>query len=326
MLFHFLNWQQFSIKSSLTKIPEPYNLRLRLINFLRVKDLQAANFIELIVFNSKNPKINSFYKQLINLGLIHLISVSGFHLSLLSSIIYKILKKRLRLAKITSFFVCLFYGFLLGYGFAILRVLVASFLNFFKFTKSSNQPLLKTVLSGLIILLINPFAVNNLGFQLSFLGTIVLCSMLYANHWSKIILAIITSLLINFLSAPIILKLNQKIHLLIIFNSWIFTPIISFYYIASLLLYPFWFLWPYLDWFYLSLQSSVDLLAQLNWYFELKNNLPITIYFLYYLLFFIILLVWIHYYQLKAIDFLKHDHHSFSRSRVNQFTITQNSW
>ena len=144
--------------------------------------MQTAKFIELIVFNSKNPKINSFYNQLINLGLIHLISVSGFHLSLLSSIICKILKKQLRLAKITSFLVCLFYGFLLGYGFAVLRVLVASLLNFFKFTKSSNPPLLKTVLSGLIILFINPFVVNNLGFQLSFLGTIVLCSMLYANH------------------------------------------------------------------------------------------------------------------------------------------------
>lgn len=59
---------------------------------------------------------------------------------------------------------------------------------------------------------------------------------------------------------------------------------------ASLLLYPFWFLWPYLDWFYLGLQTSVDLFAQLNWYFELKNNLPIAIYFVYYLLFFIILL------------------------------------
>lgn len=94
MLFNFLNWQQFSIKSSLAKIPEPYNLRLRLIHFLRAKDLQTAKFIELIVFNSKNPKINSFYHQLINLGLIHLISVSGFHLSLLSSIIDKILKKR----------------------------------------------------------------------------------------------------------------------------------------------------------------------------------------------------------------------------------------
>lgn len=41
---------------------------------------------------------------------------------------------------------------------------------------------------------------------------------------------------------------------------------------ASLLLYPFWFLWPYLDWFYLGLQTSVDLFTQLNWYFELKNN------------------------------------------------------
>lgn len=120
-------------------------------------------------------KENLTYGQrdfLADLGVIHLICISGFHIALLFSLIYKKLSFKLALV------ICLVYVILVGASASSIRALIMiTILKSSKKIFKTYDPLSSISFSAIIILILMPYSLFSMGFLLSFGGTlgILLC-------------------------------------------------------------------------------------------------------------------------------------------------------
>lgn len=166
-------------------------------------------------------------------GISHLFAISGMHISLLSSILLKILKK-IRIPSNTRYFITnLFligYLFLTGFSPSILRgVLFFLFFSinkiYYFYIKSVN--IFIFVLS--IVLLINPFYIYDVGFLYSFIisfSYIVLGS--YMNKFSNYVFKLFISSFVAFIvSFPITIYYFYQVNLLSILYNLFYVPFIS---------------------------------------------------------------------------------------------------
>ncbi|WP_033160256.1 ComEC/Rec2 family competence protein [Mycoplasmoides alvi] len=266
-ILYYLGGQKWEIKTIFSFIPSEYNLRNLLIEQIKNNKSEIKNLILLIVFNEKSNLVENFYNDLCNLGIAHLFVVSGFHLNLIYSFINRIFKKYPIFSKSLGFIVILFYGYLLNFSYGAMRVMILIFLDLiFKKTKSWNLQS-KTGLSGFILLVLNPYCVFNLSFQLTFLSLLGICLTNFISI-NKYLKPFISSFLINLLIGPIILKINGKISIFTILNSWLFSPFIFFYYIFTLFIFWFPFLWSWIDFMYNGL-FIINLLSKVNLFIHL---------------------------------------------------------
>ncbi|WP_027123882.1 ComEC/Rec2 family competence protein [Mycoplasmoides pirum] len=286
---------KLTFKKLLDLIPEEFNLRKLLIKQVQqYNNLKISNLLLLIVFNEKTSFLNEFYKKIVNIGIVHLVVISGLHLNLINTLILKIFKKYLRISQILSLFIILIYSYFLNFSFGVIRVVISIFIGAFFCKKQSNKDLLTTTsLSGLITLCLNPHSIFNLNFQLSYLSIFAICfanKIPYINKW---LIGFVSSFLINMLIGPVILSMNSKISLLTIFNSWILSPIIMFYYIFSLLIFWLPFTWNFFSFIYDFLFFLINNLneIQIFLFLDIKkiNSILIYIYYLFFLLSFIFL-------------------------------------
>ncbi|MGG5462678.1 ComEC/Rec2 family competence protein [Clostridium sp. B9] len=120
-------------------------------------------------------KENLTYGQrefLADLGVIHLICISGFHIALLFSIIYKKLSFKLALI------VCFVYVLLVGASPSALRALfMIGVLRFSKRLFKTYDPMSSISFAAVVLMIFRPYNIFSMGFLLSFGGTlgILLC-------------------------------------------------------------------------------------------------------------------------------------------------------
>ena len=118
--------------------------------------------------------INSQMKQMfLRSGTIHILAISGLHVGILALILLFILKPlHITPTYLIVPFLLFCYVFLTGFRPSGLRALVM--ISVFCFHKAffySIRPINSIAFAAVIILLLNPFAVNNVGFQFSFIIT-----------------------------------------------------------------------------------------------------------------------------------------------------------
>lgn len=118
------------------------------------------------------------------LGLGHILAVSGLHIGIISAFILNILmlfsisRKTSSLITILILFV---YGYLIGFPHSMMRgIIMFSLLILTKLLHEHSNPINVLSLSALIVLFINPFALFGLGFLLSY--TAVLSLYLFSNR------------------------------------------------------------------------------------------------------------------------------------------------
>lgn len=110
-----------------------------------------------------------------DLGLAHLLAVSGLHMDILMTFILYIFKKlriNYKLGYGFSLLLSLFYGYLISFPYSVIRILIVSGISFLAFVLDEPFDRLKALgLAALSILIANPFAILNAGFVLTFVAS-----------------------------------------------------------------------------------------------------------------------------------------------------------
>ncbi|MBQ0045409.1 MAG: ComEC/Rec2 family competence protein [Mycoplasma sp.] len=257
------------------------------INYLdRIYDQEIADFIKLVLFNIKSNNTWFFYKQTVDLGIVWLICVSGFHISLLAKVIKKIFTRAPRIGKYVSIVVISLYSLLLDFSYASIRILLRLCLDW-TFRKFNLQRYNRLGAIGLIICLLNPLCFTSYSFLLSFL----VCSSSYfvigLNFNNKIVTSIVINIMAFLVTIPFVIAMNHKISLLTFLNAFIFTYCSSFVFLYLLI-----FAWiPFMSIIHYGIMiASYVLIGNISFsnIFIYSNEWPIWIIFIYYALFFVV--------------------------------------
>ena len=149
-------------------ISKIYKRRIKLFKKISQKlGTKKAALISSVAFGYKS-ELDQDYKSLMkNLGISHIISISGMHLALVYSILRKVFGVKLSL--IIAFIYVLFTG---APASAIRAYIMILILNLGIVFKRNYSSLAAISLAGIILLLIKPYEIYDLGFIFSFLATL----------------------------------------------------------------------------------------------------------------------------------------------------------
>lgn len=128
---------------------------------------RKAALITSVSFGYKS-ELNEDHKELMkSLGISHVISISGLHLVLVYSVLRRLLGGKLSL--VLALVYVLFSG---ASAPAVRAYIMIVILNVGKIVKRNYNPLAALSLAGIILLLIKPYYIYNIGYVLSFLATL----------------------------------------------------------------------------------------------------------------------------------------------------------
>lgn len=204
---------------------------------------RAADFCISVVLGENIIDDNSIR----DLGLSHILAVSGLHIDLLFTFIRFILRK-LRINYKYSYgfalILALVYGYLIAFPFSVIRVIGVNIIGYLAFLyKKPFDKIKASLITAVLILLVNPFAVLNTGFVLSFVASFSIL-LIYPRFESKFgktyFRQIFTfTLAIQLGVLPFLVYYFGKINLLTILANFLVLPIfnISMYLIFIVLLF-----------------------------------------------------------------------------------------
>ena len=184
----------------------------------------TKNFIKTFVIGDKNDIDYNFFKATQNLGIIHLFTISGMHVSLIILVINKIIKNEKTNFLITISFLLL-YIFLTNFQISIIRASILFLYLKLKINLPFNKFL---ILFVSLLLFYNPFYIYNIGFKFSIIISFYLINFKELIKNSKF--KLFKTSLISFLSSfPLIINNFYQINFISIFVNIIFIPIISYF-------------------------------------------------------------------------------------------------
>lgn len=218
----FNEWFEKATHGGLVSVCEKY--------FLKSFGKETTSFMKLVLFNVKSKETYVFLKQVVDLGIVWLISSGGFHLSLIARLNDKIFKKKQLIGYAVNIVLLSFYTFLLGFAYGCLRVLIKRIMKPVLKRKSvSNFNQLGLV--GLIIGLFNPECFGSYSFVLSFLVCMGSYYVFNLNLNNKVISMLLVNLLAFLITIPFVIEMNKKVAILTFINSYIFVYFFSFVFI-----------------------------------------------------------------------------------------------
>ena len=189
---------------------------------------RKAALITSVSFGYKS-ELNEDHKELMkNLGISHVISISGLHLVLVYSVLRRFLGVKLSL--VLALVYVLFSG---ASAPAVRAYIMIVILNVGKIVKRNYNPIAALSLSGIILILEKPYYIYNLGFVLSFLATLGI--ILFNKDLNKKLYklpnsirnTIAISLSAQILTLPIIILYFNEVSLNFIVGNIIVIPFIN---------------------------------------------------------------------------------------------------
>lgn len=238
-----------------------YELKKYIIK--RIDKLKTREYLYSFILGYNNyikENIKTSYR--IN-GISHLFSISGSHISLISTILLFILNKikKDNINYIITMIFLFIFSFLTGFSLSVIRSLLFFILYTFNRVLNFNIKNYKIfILCFTIAIIINPFSIYNIGFKFSYIVSfyLIIFNLLIRRCNTYIKKTFITSLIAFMSSIPILINNYFSINLLTIFNNMIFVPLISIiiFPMAILVLFI-----PILDNLYIYL---INILEQLN--------------------------------------------------------------
>lgn len=191
-----------------------------------------AELVNSLVIGTKSNDLIEKSNNLKELGLIHILSISGFHIALLNDVF-----KKMRLNKV-AVLIIIFYCVLVNSipGYRLLNTLIILCIT--KLLKKDSDALNTLLISMSFTIIYKPFYIFNLSFQLTYLSTIGLIAL--STDLNKILLEkykvlykfpfyIISSISITIstmlFTLPILLFLNNRFSLTSFISNMVLIPI-----------------------------------------------------------------------------------------------------
>ncbi|PKL00741.1 MAG: DNA internalization-related competence protein ComEC/Rec2 [Tenericutes bacterium HGW-Tenericutes-1] len=199
---------------------------------LNITDTDTASVIILLLFGDDSYLDDTVKTSINQMGISHLFAVSGMHIGLLIVILKQILI-RLHVTQLSEDVIILFFVFLYTFlcGFSISVIRASALVLLIIINKNTKFFFSKLDLLSFIMvtfLIINPFVIYLIGFQLSFLitFTILLANQIMKSQ-NELVSYIKLSLLATAIGLPIILEIGGGINLLVIPLSVFFGLFVS---------------------------------------------------------------------------------------------------
>ena len=203
-----------------------YFIKDGLYNYLSSFDSRVSPYLKAFIIGNKDDLSYKVKKSLQTVGISHLFSLSGSHLAIIYYFLYSLFKKR----KIHLMILPLFlYYLIIDSSASILRALV--FLSIFKPNKEFHLGLSTfnmLILALIVLLIINPTSIKNIGFNYSFVISSGLI-LYYDNKKQdkKLFRLVETSVLAFLFSLPISLYYFSNVNLLSIIYNLFYVPFVS---------------------------------------------------------------------------------------------------
>lgn len=196
----------------------------------------------------------SLYREL---GLAHILAVSGLHIGIITGFLIFIfsrlgIKRKINIC--LSLSIIWIYGFLIGYPPSILRASIMFSLLFYSSIIHEPYDSINTLsIACLILLLINPYYLFNMGFQLSFIAAFSIVfltpyiKMLFYPYKGRLSNTIAALLAVNIGLLPVQAYYFNRIGLLTILANLILVPIFSISLILGLIMVVCFYTLPFLN-------------------------------------------------------------------------------
>ena len=219
---------------SLKKYSSNKNIFLKIKNYLykRISNIKYNDYLYAFILGKSSYLGEEEYENYKINGVTHLFALSGLHVSMFSLLLLKLLE-RLKLNEKVSFIVTslflLFFSFVASFTPSILRAVIFFILSninkiYYLFVKPKNI----LYLTFIILVIINPFYIFNIGFILSFTITFFI---LFFNEYNSVksgIKSILIISLLSFLSSlPIIINMSYEINIISSINNIFFIPFVT---------------------------------------------------------------------------------------------------
>lgn len=236
------NYQKYLYNSKIYKVGTVNKITIvkknkNILNILKSKLESRVSFnsyLKLFVLGDKKG-ISESYDYYKDIGVAHLLAISGMHVSVFVLILRKIfffLSKKKQ--NIIISIVLLFYSFVTGFTASILRVTTFFILNSINKNYDFKLSQMKILfLSMFILLLINPFFITNIGFLYSFacsISMILIQKYLKKNYFKNLL---IITFYMTLFTLPITISLNYEINLMVFISNFLLIPLVSY------ILFPF---------------------------------------------------------------------------------------
>ena len=229
-IYYILTASEITKIKNNTKILTHYKNKLQ--KYINRK--KAHTYLNIFILSHKNDLDKEVLSSYQVNGLSHLFSISGMHITLLLGTILKLLDKvsyNRYYKYILLIIILIIYMYLTDFTPSILRsgimFILLTLNKLFNFKIKTKNIIMLTFI---IIVLINPYYIYNLGFQLSYLISFYLIIFAHIinkhkNYFKKLFITSLISFLVSF---PIIISNYYQVNLLSIIINLLFVPIISY--------------------------------------------------------------------------------------------------
>ena len=202
---------------SITIIKKNNNIFYKIKNnvYKRVNNYKSKTYLKIFVLGDKSSLDNKDIFK--NLGIIHLFSLSGLHISLLCYIL-----RKLKVKNIFIYLILFAFLFLTDFHISTIRSgLSFIFLNInnkYKLNISSEDRL---IILAYLLLIFNPYYIYDLGYVFFFVITYSIIYFKSDNYIKISLISFITSI-------PLLINSNFSINLLSVIYNIVLIPIVSF--------------------------------------------------------------------------------------------------
>ncbi len=222
-------------------------------------------FLNAVILGDKRLLSKKIKDIFVNTGTIHILAISGLHIGiivLIFLILFRIIGVKKNISLIIILFIIIFYNFIVGYRASIVRatLMFASMIILNLFDRDKNY-INAIALSALIILIVRPYDIFSLSFQLSFLATlgVVIFTPVFYSFFQGFITIRIFLYVAEIISAsiasqiflvPLLIHTFHKFSYISVITNIIAIPLITIIIFLTILTYLLFHLFPFLSFFF----------------------------------------------------------------------------